>query len=504
MKIEKGKILPGEFKIGEYVVAGDLTIADGKSNLYAHSPEFFLGRDMDHNSVLGILRGGSHVSLINCLIPPIPGTHSSPAGRSYFSDIYPHYVLVGRHHLDEVEQKVVEICWRLEELHNVFYDFDAYGSSDVPEKYIGDLVADTASKYNREIPVGEHPQILYYTGRHELFRCDLEFGTLRVTHGLHSFMGQFHTSMSKRLYFRLAFAQPAAFFDTWEKVGILTSLLEIIIGRSQVEKKLYIGTTDEPPTYLRVYPSFKRKVRKFGRDRHVSPHDVMIDGLKKPEILASIIKHWFATQSEMGDARGRFQNSFRKENYYSIDRVIAAANLFDLIPDRHFPKKVELPECVVEAVKACTTIFEALPESSFQKTILVELSKLGASKLKEKVKVWAKDLISQSAGVLDEIEYVIDRAINCRNYFVHGGKSEFKYLENTQLLSFLVRTLEFCYALPELMRGGLIWDYWLRTYRGGNHPFSSYVYEYADCLKLLQKEVAAHKEAVKLAKKPNP
>ncbi|GAA5662188.1 hypothetical protein NJB95_04150 [Brucella intermedia] len=263
-----------------------------------------------------------------------------------------------------------------------------------------------------------------------------------------------------------------------------------VLGRLTIDQEAG-GGEDQPP--LRVCPSMPVRYDPPEGRFDPGPADVLLDGMGRPAEFAEVLTHWFATEADMATPRGRFWDSFKKQNFYDADRIIAAANLFDTIPASHYPKKISLPADILDAAEKAKALFKPLPDSHERESMLRELSNLVTPRLRSKVKHWAAELIKQHGDQYEGLEFVIDRAVKCRNFYVHGGKAEFDYGQEFNLFVFLIRTLEFCYIVPEFLRAGWSHADWLRQ-SGNFHPFDEYRSNYnANLTKL--REVLASEQA---------
>jgi hypothetical protein len=77
-----------------------------------------------------------------------------------------------------------------------------------------------------------------------------------------------------------------------------------------------------------------------------------------------------------------------------------------------------------------------------------------------------------------ELELVVDQAIDCRNYYVHGSGTKIDYSRNTDLVTFFTDTLEFIFAASDLVESG--WDItaWANQGTTCSHPFGRYLIDY--------------------------
>lgn len=469
----------GEFRVGNRSIFGELKVHDSLTNLRLHSHEYIRLAEIFDRHVLGDLPDGRKVSLIECNVPPVPGSSFGKAGKSYFADIFPHYVVVGANHVMPGEDAVTAIYWHLPSLSSAFYDFDAFGFSVSPEHFIGAIVAEQEQKFDRKITIGESPEVLYFTGRHKVFSGDVSFGTFSVGHCIQkNFGGPPGVWMKNELRATIRFNAANKFADAINHAYQISQFLSVVIGGPQSVERISIEIGDQSGReLLDVFPSLPIRYEWSEGDLRPGPADALLDGARGPDEFASVLKHWLATVDEMATPRRRFWDSFSKQNFYDADRMIAAANLFDTVPSELYPSSTVLSAELNEAIAKAKALFKPLPHTPERESILRELSQITQPRLRSKVKHWARDLVN--CGQYEGLEFAIDCAVKCRNFYVHGGKADFDYEKNFNMFSFLVRTLEFCYIAPELLRGGWSLAAW-RKRSHGYHPFGDFTVHYSD------------------------
>ena len=78
--------------------------------------------------------------------------------------------------------------------------------------------------------------------------------------------------------------------------------------------------------------------------------------------------------------------SFRHQNRYSIDRLVAAANMFDILPEHAVGRASGVSEEVASAGDKCKELFQNIHPCSERDSILGALGRIGKHNLKTKVK----------------------------------------------------------------------------------------------------------------------
>ena len=89
-------------------------------------------------------------------------------------------------------------------------------------------------------------------------------------------------------------------------------------------------------------------------------------------------------------------------------------------------------------------------------------------------------------GAAGTTSFLTIRAVNCRNFYVHGGDASLDYNANFDRVTFFTQTLEFVFAASDLVEAG--WDIkaWSTTGTTMSHPFTRYRINYAQELQALK------------------
>jgi len=170
----------------------------------------------------------------------------------------------------------------------------------------------------------------------------------------------------------------------------------------------------------------------------------------------------------------RFFNSFAEQRQYDIDRLIASANMFDILPSSAVPTDVSLTDDFKAAIDSSRKSFKALPVSLERDGVLGALGRAAKSSLKHKIRHRAQFVTSVLGTCFDELTLATDEAVNCRNHYVHGSDPSFDYERNFNTVAFFMATLEFVFAASDLIEAG--WDIkaWSANPTGMAHPFGAY------------------------------
>ena len=479
----------GRFLVGDKRIHGELTFAGPKTNLYIQDETFFSTHDIPERCIKGVLRDLTKVSLLQCVAPPIPGSWSSYEGERYeFAEIFPNYILHGDGHLGPHEQKINEVHFVIDDANTLFYDFDAFGSLIDASPFIEQIA--NANALGRKIKTGPRPEILYFTGKSEILSAQTSLGRVTVRHSPRRTSGGPNgVGLENQIVVTLFFDLPVDFLACIQRVRTLMEYFQLLVGRPQNLLKLDVltGTKDEP-IWLGVYCSVA-PVRDESKARARGPHptDVLVNGVLDEALFPSVLCNWVNREELWRDARERFFNSFGEQNYYDVDRLICAANMFDILPSSAVPEDVPLSDQLQAAKETSRKLFIELPASPERDSVLNALGRVGKSALKQRIRHRAAVISRVLDNRFPELWRVTDEAVNCRNHYIHGTEPRFDYNANTNTVVFFIRTLEFVFAASDLIEAG--WDIkaWLARGTTMSHPFGEYRVSYGPDLEELKR-----------------
>jgi hypothetical protein len=172
-----------------------------------------------------------------------------------------------------------------------------------------------------------------------------------------------------------------------------------------------------------------------------------------------------------------------------VDRLIAAANIFDILPDTVFPPNLPIPDEMEVARDKARALFRELPQSSDRASVLGVLGRIGKLSLKRKIGSRVKLISDRCGTAFPELLTVTERAVDCRNYFVHGGERDFDYASKYPVIWFFVDTLEFIFGASDLVEAGWDINRWLGEGSMMIHPFGVYKIQYSENLQRFKQAI---------------
>ena len=467
-------------------IYGELTLAGPNTSLYIQDKEDFDANSILDQCVKGVLHDLTKVTLIQCITTSGTGVISRKNERNYNANIFPHFVVYGNNHIIPTEKNITEVHFVVDDANILFYDFDAFGSLINARPFIEEIAH--ANRLKRTIITGENPEIVYFTGKNEIFTANTILGEVSASHNprcnMDSPNGVF---IENTISVAITFKETVNFYNVISDISTLLAYLEILVGRPQnlLSMDLLIEHGEEPPISFQVYWSMAPKRNPSHESQRPHPSDILLNAVQQPDTFSLVLTNWLDRHQTWRDARLRFSNSFANQQYYTVDRLIGSANMFDILPSSSAPPTVQLSEELEHATKKCREIFKNLPQTPERNSILNALGRIGKSTLKNKIRYRSQFILNHLGDQFPELFKVIDAAVDCRNHYVHGSNLNIDYNRN-DMIPFLTETLEFIFAASDLIEAG--WDIkeWNITKKAMSHPFSQYCVDYAENLRQLK------------------
>lgn len=476
-KIVEGAKLGGWFSISaDRQVLGELVVDGLNTRLLLHDKNFFNLLHDEHRYIRGTLHDLTKVSLLGCTIRSSAGTASRNKERFHYCEVVPQHIVWGDQYLDPEVPSIWSIIFHVDDAETIFDDFDAFGISLDPELVIDAIVSANAKRVSRDVPTGPHPQVAYFTGRTEIFSIKTTIGTIA---GHHMPIAQLFGSprrvgIENSIGIEISFDEAQLFEDALDRVIMLRRFLELLAGRPQTIDwvHLYIGNA-ENPTLLNLYWCMPPKRSPVWEQRKPHPIEILVDPIQNKGAFEDVLYAWVASDPERMEARVRFSEQFSLQRRFTIDRLVAAANMFDILPASALPMRAQLEPSVEEARRKAREIFRKLPPSDERDSILNALGRVGRETLRQKIRYRAKIVEAALEETLCKLDIVTDEAVKCRNHFVHGSPGSFDYAEHGDVVTFLTQVLEFLFGASDLIDAGWNVREWRKQGSVGAHPFNS-------------------------------
>ena len=490
-----GKKLPGTFNVDGKNIFGELTVDGGHSALRLRSEHFFNEQTMRDGCIQGTLHDLVKVSLFGC-ISAGTGQAGTQNERYFFAKVFPHIVISGYQHLKPNDETISTIRFVIDDAATLFCDFDAFGRVLQPENYIENIAQANKEITHRDVKTGPEPEIVYFAGRREIFKAETAIGTVSASHNPEfSLMGGPRgVFIRNHIAVEIAFAPPVNLDKSLDGLLALVRYFELLIGRQQniLDIAVILGDGASHEQHLKVDWNMAPQRSASSEEEH-EPHsaDILLNPIDDAKIFGDVLSAYLDREQSWKAPRVRFAEKFNRRSSYDLDRLIAAANLFDILPTPIFLPNQPISADLSAARDKARMLFKALPQSADRDGVLNMLGRVGKASLKKKIAERVR-LISQKSGAyFPELAMVTEKAVNCRNYFVHGGDDpDFDYMANAQIVWFFVDTLEFVFGASDLIDAGWNVAAWLPKGSMMFHPFGEYKIEYSNGLDRLKRALA--------------
>lgn len=476
--------------LGQSVV-GELRIRGPKTLLTVHSEEF-LQPIHDGSTVQGISFRGEYVTLIDCRSPG--AGHKSVPGEPtrYHADIFPHFVAVGNQHFQPKEAFVSGIHFTASDLPSLVYDFDAFGHVIDSRKIIDTVL--TEAREIRDVEAGECPHVFYWTGKGRVFEVETVIGKVSVNHRpTFSMGGPSGAYIKNRMVVSVEPASPVTFDQAIDLLYVMNCFLTIAAGRTQELQHIQITTPitgSKPPQMWDVTPSYMWSSAEEDTLHEPRPRDVPLDPIKERAEFERVLTDWLKRHERWRMARVRYVECLRNSNHYGADRLVAAANMFDILPSEAVPASSEIAEDIAATRTACIELLRKLPVSIDRDGALSALGRMGKPSLPKKV-LHRTSIVEERFGTMfNDLKIVVGVAVKCRNFYVHGSSGDVSFSKVEHLIPFLTDALEFVFAASDLIEAG--WDAarWNAEPKGWGHNFARFVANYEFGLAELKKALS--------------
>lgn len=228
--------------------------------------------------------------------------------------------------------------------------------------------------------------------------------------------------------------------------------------------------------HLNMHPNYLRN----SGSRDPDFRDILIDAADDSDSFSHVLCLWLERDDAWRNARSRFTTGWTRGSTYDADRMVGAANIFDLLPKEAIPSDAKIGSSLKEAIEESRAIFEKLGNSQKCQQILGYLGRFKKPTLKEKIRYRSSFIASAIGDAIPDIDTVTDAAVDLRNIYVHGssfGRNRTAKLQES--ICFLTDTLEFVFCASDFVEAGWDLERWHTKPKGMGHPFAQYLHAYS-------------------------
>ncbi|QQE89288.1 HEPN domain-containing protein [Azotobacter chroococcum] len=435
---------------------------------YAPEPHSLFGESLDHKKI----------SLFECVgDPPYPeGTYPN---FSFKRSSFPHYAIIGRRHVTEEERVFGSVSFCTDDLGLLFSASGTFGAARPDPQ---ELQALLEKSFPSRVTVGDKPTIFYFSDIQESVDTDISIGLFSVAL-------EFSANISDHLGIdcpattiaTLRFKEGKTLNDLLDDVVAVLQFLTIIAGRYQGIERINVGVSNSgldaeqaDNEIMSLHWSYAPQPSKHAASNILN---IPITPAVDRDEFYKIFYNWMRRHNSWLPARLRIINWQKNGRQYDENRLVAAANAFDILPDSTYPETGELSAATLEARKQCKAIIRALEPGPEKEQASNTLSFWGGKSLKLKVLSRSRIIHNAFGDDFAELDSVLITAVLARNYFVHGT-NKFGYEHYDGLISFLTDALEFVFIASDLIECG--WDAkrWAARRPGFSHPLAAFYRSY--------------------------
>ncbi|MYN12775.1 hypothetical protein GSY71_06405 [Pusillimonas sp. TS35] len=419
------------------------------------------------------------VSCLDCVGGAEPNERFDSRGNSSYSwNLFPHFVVIGNRLFDPKNDKISSIYFSITDVSKIFDDFDSYGVVyDCPAQVL-DMIPKSIG--DRQVPHGPKPKLAYFAGRTDLLKVEVTDGCINVQHWPSFDMGSSEgIRLGSRLMLSIDFSEPEELTSCIGSVTRLLRFFSLVAGRTQSVSDIQIKVdgANERDLPLSLYWSLAPSVEHSEAETdEPSFRDMPLDAIRRPDEFANSLSSWWQESSAQKVARSRFHSCRERGNHFDVDRLIAAANMFDL---RVSNGTAAIAPELARVCKESVTALKELPNTDDRNEAIRALKRVGQLSLRKKILIRAD--VVKSRFILADLDEVVQIAVQCRNHFVHGGGGRsFDYSVIEPYTVFLTETLEFIFGVAELIDCG--WDgaAWKSRSHTARHWFCRYLSGYSE------------------------
>ncbi len=496
----------GIFLHNDGSTVGHLNIAGKDSFAKLIGKAFWKRPETEYIDIHGALSNGKKASLLECVFNGRT-QHRYGKNAKFETTFFPNYVAVGEEFIRSDEPVIRAIHYHFENVDSLLRGHKSFMSLDLtPEEARKILEADheRSGKIAQEhgwtmrpfdSQIGEHPHLLYFSGVWEIIACKARIGKVslvnRTSHRMGSAAG---IGIDNQVTAVIEFVEPKTLNAAIHWLYTLHSLFELSLGHRQRYRWIKLELThrvkdDERDIHQTAQLHWSMCNERVEGDSRTSFSGVLLAPDRRPEEFSKVVTGWMNSAPVMSDPRERFATAFFGR--FGINRIVGAANMFDLLPESHAPRKKELDDPLNAAVDQCRKIFYALPDSFAKQSVLSALGRVGTASLRDKIRHRADKIVALVGEKFPDLYLPCDHAVLCRNHYVHGSTASFDYKEHFTEFAFITDTLEFVFAVSDLI--GLGWDLksWMSEGPSMTHAFGAYMVNYPENIRRLKALVDA-------------
>jgi ApeA N-terminal domain 1 len=442
--------------------AGALNLDGPNTKLDIFSDDVLHLKDEEMACVRGVSKEGISISAIYCVPLVMPGSASYHDKHKHFITLRPNYVVLGPDHLEPAADVIKSISFTFSEANNLFYDWGTFGNIIWKHRLSFGQMREilrgvrNRPKHRRR---GGDLGLYYRWDRGPILEAECDIGKITIWNATQGKMpSPSGLDVRNRVRVTCDFLTPLNLNETLRVRHQLMVLFELAAqGRQNVD---YItlqhkNMPEGSPLAFHASSEERKKVDAL------MPTDALVNGGLHEDEFSRVLVTWMNSALERSAARRRFIDGFRRGRSFDTDRLVGAANAFDLLPAADFIKQGALPSEVETLLAGIERQVKEAAKSSaivndYKERLLNNLGLVRGLNLRNKVVQQWSTVPDCIASRLPAMPDAIAHSVRARNFFVHGSTVNMSTEDMFTLAPFFTDTLEFVFGVSELCRCG--WD----------------------------------------------
>lgn len=457
--------------LSELLLDGENTslIIHSRSQIpYSPEPHSLFGESLDHKKI----------SLFEC-VGDSPNPEGTYPNFSFKRSLFPHYAIIGKRHILEDERVFGSVSFCADDLGLLFSARGTFGVTHPDPQELQRLLE---KSFPSRVAVGNNPTIFYFSGIQDSVDADISIGRFSVALEFSAKISD-HSGIDcpATTVATLRFNEAKNLNELLDDVVAVLQFLTVIAGRHQGIERINVGVINSGLDEEQVDPEAMSLHWSYAplSSKHAASNirDIPITPDFDRGEFYKVFYNWMLRHNSWLPARLRIINWQKTGRQYDENRLVAAANAFDILPDSTYPETGELSSATFEARNQCKAIIRKLEAGPEKDQALNTLSFWGGKSLKLKVLSRSRIVHNAFGDDFTDLDSVLIIAVLVRNYFVHGS-NKFGYEHYDNLMSFLTDALEFVFVASDLIECG--WDAkrWAARRPGFSHPLAEFYRSY--------------------------
>ena len=353
--------------------------ANGTLSLEGHDTRLYVWGDCpmempSGGTISGTLDDLTKVSLIDCVVVGHSDI-SRQEDKRFTYNVLPRFIVMGDRHFSREDRLVEEVFFSLRD-SPLFNDRDAFGTSYFNDPDLMRRIVQSDGRSNSP-EIGELNWIIYYTGKVNIFNADTSLGQISARHASSWSAGisvdQVPTS---DVLIGIKTGDLVTIIEAVRRIDRVLQFLDAIVGRSQSIDEIHVYVGDCPHERgADVYDAMQPSYRLSHRAGEASPLDILIDPVREPQAFGDTLSAWIEKDTKWSAARYRLARAWSGSGY-DYDRIVAAANVFDLLPREEYRDSVSVSPDLRNAADEARSLFKRLPASVPSRKCTSKVSRL--------------------------------------------------------------------------------------------------------------------------------